>query len=141
MTIADVRLGLRAYLLDDANIAAIVGTRVYPVILPQGVTTSSIVYKRISNIGDWHMQGPSGIGRPRIQIDCWSQDADVAANLGLLVKQRLDGYRGTMLWGEDSPEEGIIIQGIFFDQDRDLYENELKMFAVSSDFLVWVSER
>jgi hypothetical protein len=97
MTLADVRVGLRAYLLDDATISGLVGgSRIYPVRLPQGQTLTSIVYTRISGLGDHHMQGPSGLSRPRIQIDCWSQSADTADLLARMVKARIDGFQGSI---------------------------------------------
>lgn len=141
MALADIRVGLRAYLLDDAGIAAIVSGRVFPVRLPQGETRASIVYTRISGLGDWHMQGPSGLSRPRVQIDCWSQSADTAATLSNIVKERLDGASGTWLWGDDSPAEGIVVQGAFAETERDDYDDAVKMYRCSRDYLIWVAER
>lgn len=140
MTLADVRVGLRAYLLADAAIAAIVGTRIHPVKLPQGQTQPSIVYSRVSGLGDNHMHGPSGLSRPRIQIDCWAQSVDTAASLANLVKERIDGFRGSMLWGENSPEEAIVIQGIFFESEREDYDSESALYRMSRDYLCWYEE-
>jgi hypothetical protein len=141
MTIADLRVGLRAYLLDDAAIAAIVGTRIYPIVLPQGQVQTSIVYTRISGFGDNHMLGPSGLSRPRIQIDCWSQSADTAAQLANLVKERVDGFRGSWLWGEDSPAEAIVVQGVFFEGERENYDDAAGLYRVSRDYFIWHAER
>lgn len=137
----DIRQGLRAYLLGDSGIAALVGVRVYPVILKQGVTDPSIVYSRISGIGDHHMQGASGLARPRIQIDCYSLSADTATTLANLVKERIDGFRGSMPWGENSPEEAIVVQGIFFDGERDTYDAATKLHGLSRDYFIWFNER
>lgn len=141
MTIADIRVGLRAYLLDDAGIAVIVGTRVYPIIMPQGVVQPSIVYTRVSGVGDNHMEGPSGLSRPRFQVDCWAQSIDVAVTLANLVKERIDGFRGTWLWGEDSPAEGIVVQGVFYAMEREDFDSEAGMYRVSRDYFVWQAER
>ena len=139
--IADLRVGFRAYLLDDAGIAAVVGTRVYPIRLPQGQISPSIIYTRISGFGDNHMLGPSGLSRPRLQVDCWAQSADTASTLANLVKERIDGFRGTWLWGEDSPEEGIAVQGVFFENEREDYDDAVQLYRVSRDYFVWYSER
>lgn len=142
MTLADPRVGLRAYLLDDATISAAVGAaRIYPIILPQGQKLASIVYSRISGQGDHHMEGASGLNRTRMQIDCWAPTADAADLLARQVKERIDGYRGSMLWGEDSPEEAIVVQGIFFDSEREDYDDEAKMYRSSKDYLIWYEER
>ena len=142
MTIADLRVGLRAYLLDDAAISAAVGgARIYPIKLPQGQTLASIVYSRISGQGDHHMEGPSGLNRVRIQIDCWATTADAADLLARQVKERIDGYHGSMLWGDDSPDEAIIVQGVFFDSEREDYDETAQMYRFSNDYIVWVAER
>lgn len=141
MTLADLRLGLRAYLLADAAILALVATRVFPVKLPQATTLPSIVYQRISGMGSHHMQGASGLARPRMQIDCYSLSADTATVLANLVKERIDGFSGNMPWGENSPAEDIIIQGIFFADERDDYDDATKLFRLSRDYFVWHAER
>jgi len=141
VTLADMRVGLRAYLLDDAAIAAIVGSRVHPLVLPQGDTGPSIVYSRISAVGDHHMSAASGLVQTRLQLDCWAASLDNAAALADLVKQRLDGFSGTMLWGEDSPAEAIVVQGIFFDGEREDFDNAAKLHRVSRDYLIWYEER
>jgi len=137
-----MRVGLRGYLLDDAAIAAIVGSRLHPLVLPQGDTGPSIVYRRISPIGDHHMQGASGLVSTRTQIDCWALTADAAAALADLVKERLDGFAGTMLWGEDSPAEAIVVQGIFFRGGLgDDYDSTAKLYRTSYDYEIWHEER
>lgn len=142
MTLADLRVGLRAYLLDDSTISAAVGgVRVYPIKLPQGQTLTSIVHTRISGQGDHHMEGPSGLNRGRVQIDCWSTSADAADLLARQVKERIDGYRGSILWGDDSPEEAIVVQGIFFESEREDFDDVAQMYRSSKDYIVWYEER
>lgn len=142
MTLADLRVGLRAWLLDDATISAAVGgTRIYPIKLPQGQMLASIVYSRISGQGDHHMEGPSGLNRARVQIDCWASTVDAADLLARQVKERIDGYRGSILWGEDSPAEAIVVQGIFFDGEREDWDDAAQMYRASKDYIVWFAER
>lgn len=142
MTLADIRVGLRAYLLGESAIStAVGGDRIFPVVLKQGEKRASIVYSRISGLGDHHMQGASGLARPRIQIDCWAPKADDAVSLANLVKERIDGFRGSMLWGDNSPAEAIVVQGIFFESEREDYDDAAKLYRVSRDYFVWYEER
>lgn len=142
MTLADLRVGLRAYLLGDVDISAAVGAaRIYPIKLPQGEERASIVYSRISGQGDHHMQGPSGLNRNRVTIDCWAPTADAADLLARQVKARIDGFKGSMLWGENSPEEAIVVQGIFFDSEREDWDKEADLYRSSKDYFVWFEER
>ena len=141
MTLANIRSALRAHLLDDAAIAAVVGARVYPLKMPQGQTGTSIVYSRISNSGDHHMEGPSGLSSPRMQIDCWSTNPDTAASLADLVKERIDGFRGEIGYGGDSPSNRVRVQGVFFDSEREDYDSDVQMYRVSRDYFIWFEER
>lgn len=146
MTFADLRAGLRAYLIADPAIAAVVGSdaataRVYPVQLPQGQTQPSIVYQRVTGQGDHHMQGASGLSRPRLQIDCWAQDADTAATLADLVKERIDGFRGELHYGESSPSDVVAVQGVFFDNEADDYDPAAELYRTRGDYFVWFEER
>lgn len=141
MSLADLRPGLRALLLADATVAAAVAGRIYAGQLPQGERRASVVFNLISGIGDYNMQGPSGLARPRYQIDAWSPDADVAASLGRAIKGAIDGYAGAVSFGSNSPQDQVTIQGVFADNERDAYSTDEKLFGVSQDFFIWFVER
>jgi hypothetical protein len=145
MTIADIRPALTAYVVADASISGVIGTRqdarMFPVVLPQGEKRPSVVYSRISGLSDHHMQGPSGLSRPRIQIDCWAAKADIAATLSDLVKARIDGFKGDIPYGGDSPQASVTVQGIFFDSEREDFDNESKLYRASRDYFIWFAER
>ena len=134
MPLNDIRPALFTWLLENSNIAAEVGgTRVFPVVLPQGQTEPSIVYNRISNVGDHHMQGASGLSRPRMQIDAWAQTHDAAAYLADLIKEALDGYSGLM--------GSVVVQGAFFDTEREDFNADLTLHRVSRDYIIVFEER
>ena len=127
-----------AFLLADDTIASMVGNdRIYPLRLPQGDRGPSIVYSRVSGLGDHHMQGPSGLTRPRFQIDAWAPSADDATRLADLVKARLDGYRGPMTGGSVT----VAVQGVFFDTEREDYDEDAELYRISRDYLIWFEER
>lgn len=134
MPLADIRPALRTFLLENSTIAAVVGgERVYPVVLPQGVTDPSIVYNLITETNDHHMQGASGLVMIRMQIDAYAQTHDAAAELALLIKEALDGYSGLM--------GSVTVQGVFADTARTDYQDDVKLHRVSRDYLIHYSER
>lgn len=151
MTLADIRVGLVSYLYGDVSIYDRVGggltkaqggRRIYPVVLPQGQTLDSIVYSRISGLGDHHTQGPSGLSRPRMQIDCWSKTADGADSLARLVKERVDGFSGTIEWDENSPANAVTVQGIFFTgTEFEDFDSAAALYRSSKDYYIWFEER
>lgn len=134
MALADIIPALRSYLLADGAISAATGgARIYPVKLPQGVTAASIVVTQVSDIGDHHNEGASGLARPRIQIDCYAPDFDVARALALAVKERIDGYRGAM--------GSVAVRGVFFDGKGEGWEEDSALYRVRHDFFIWFDER
>lgn len=140
MTIADIRPAIRQHLKDDAAIFAVTGERIYPLVLKQGERNTSIVYSRISAVGGMTMQGPETLVQARIQIDCWSQQLDAAASLANLVKERLNGFQGQIGYGGNSPANRVRIQGVFFDGEREFYDDTNGMYRVSRDYFVWYEE-
>lgn len=128
----DVRKAIRAFLLADAPIVAVVVNRVYALKIPQGITSPSIVQTRISGPGDYHLQGPSGLISLRVQLDAWAGTADAAASLANLVKDRLDGYRGTMGTGGDA----VTVHGVFVADLREDYDDEAQLYRSGRDFFI-----
>ena len=136
--IKDLRPALRAFLLADTGVAAVVGVRVFPSVMPQGVTAPSLVYHRISAFGDHHMQGASGYAVARWQLTAWSERLDDAEALANLVKYRLDGYRGTMGTGLAA----VKVQGAFFESENPpTHDTARKLYGVGRDYLIHFAER
>ena len=99
---------LVAFLSADTAIAALIGTRLYPETAPEGEPYPRLTYQLI----DWPtlntLEGPTGYGRPRLQIDCWAKgptsyaDAWALANAVRSSKggngsgPALDGFHGLL---------------------------------------------
>lgn len=133
----DIRPALRSFLLADADISALVGTRVYTIKMPQGVTADSLVFYRISGAGDYLMAGGlSGFFRQRIQIDAWCEDPDSANTLFNEVRECIDGYRGSMGTGGQE----VTIQGVFLLNQGEDYDGEVEMYRVHGDFSFFYEE-
>ena len=141
MTLADIRPGLSSLLLANASIAAIVGTRVFPVILPQGVVSDSIVYSRILENESYHYVGASGLIIARFQIDAWSSSADRANTLGDLIKEHIGGFSGQLSYGTASPQDYVIVEGIFMLTGGDDYDGENKMYRRRRDYSLVYKDR
>ncbi len=136
--IKDLRPALRAFILADAAIAAVVGVRVFPSVMPQGVTATSLVYHRVSAFGDHHMQGPSGYAVNRWQIAAWSESLDAAEAVANLVKFRLDGYRGAMGAGAGA----VRVLGAFYENENPpVHDAARKLYGVGRDYMLHFAER
>lgn len=131
-----IATGLRTLLLGDSNITAIIGTRLYPIQLPQKPTLPALTYFRVSGEEQASNSGSQDYGWARFQIDAWAETFNEAETLANLVKERLHGFSGTVS-NSDSPPLSWVFQGIFAMTMRDFYEPEPKQYRVSRDYMMW----
>lgn len=130
----DLRPALRTFLLADPAVSALVGgTRVHPTRLPQDQVEPSIVFSRVSEVGDYHMAGDSGLREVRVQVDAWAQTGDQAVELANAAADRLSGARESVAVDSDF----VDLRGVFIRAGRDDYDSLAKMHRVSRDFIVW----
>lgn len=139
----EIREALYGWLSTDPNIAALVGTRIYPNKLPQGSTFPQITFFKVSNPRVRNLSGPDGLSSPRIQIDCWGLTPDSAKDVADAVRTSnigghgLDGFRGTM--------GSVVVQSTNFEDERDTYnppidDSDIGTHQVSLDLIVWWNE-
>ena len=118
---------LRSKLLAASAVAALVGTRVYPVVLPQAPTWPALSYQRVtSDASHRHEQTGRTPVEVWIQIDAWAQTARGARQLALEIKAAINGQR----W----PIEGV--HGVLLRNQRDLYEEAVKVYRVRTVYTV-----
>lgn len=146
MALNDIWPALRGFLLADEAIAAEVGSsRIHPTILPQGTNgknVPAVVGNVISEVNDHNTQGASGLVMVRVQLDAYALTATEAGTLGLAIKERLDGFRGTMDDGASPPGVSPIeVKGVFAETARTGYEPDTKLHRHGRDYLIWYAER
>ncbi len=130
----DIRPALRSFLLADPVVSGLVGgVRIHNNRLPQNQVEPSVVYVKVSEIGDYHMAGDSGLGQIRMQIDVWALNSDGATELANAVYDRLTGAHGNISVDSDF----VNLRGAFFAAGRDDYDDIAKMYRVSRDFIIW----
>jgi len=104
--------GLYAF-LTQPPIAAL-GDRVYPRRLPRDAVLPAVTYRRIDTVRGRSHSGPDGLATPRIQLDIWATDPDVADAIAEAIRIRIDGYRGQM---GDVPVGSVELVGDVDDDD------------------------
>lgn len=112
--------------------------RVYPLNAPQNATAPFIVYNRVDSERWRAVNGPSGIAQATIQVDVYAATYQAAKELALSVENTLDGHRGLVYYGTDSPQEFVRIAGISLQNDVDLLDQTEKplLFRNSANYLV-----
>lgn len=126
-------VGLRALLLADSGISAIVGSRIYPVILEEGATFPALVYQRISGPRVQSLDGASGLAVLRIAISCYTTLFATARDLAAKIRVLLNGYRGTL-------SEGTVVGGTLLLDERDVFFEPVRLYRTDLDFQFFVEE-
>ncbi len=127
-----IESGLYARLAGDAAVAALVATRIYPAVVPQGATLPAITYQRVAGTSELAHSGPSGLGRARFQVDCWAEAYAAAIDLGEAVRACLHGYRGAF--------DGAVVGGVVMLDGADGYDPATGVYRRRMDFAIWHSE-
>ena len=128
---------LRTFLLGDPGLSGLVGTRVYPLRLPQQPALPAVTYAWVGGDRAHVLAGPAGVASPRLQFDCWAGTYLQAHAVFDALRRRLDGYRG--LAGAATR-----VQGAFLEAERDFYEESadagtgsgVGLYRRSGDFFI-----
>jgi hypothetical protein len=120
---------LRAMILADPAVKALVVDRVHPVILPQPVDLPAVVLNVVSVVPVMSHAGPSGLMKVRVQVDCYGKTYLDAAKVAQALRTLLSGFRGFA--------RGSNVPAVFLEAERDLYDSDLVLYRRSQDFIVW----
>ena len=126
----DPSIGARVFSLlsTDSDVAARVGSRIYPGRAPQDSAFPRIVYTIVDAMPLATFEGnTSNMTKARVQIDCYDRryyDTD------RLMESIMDAFK---TWN------GVGHRALHLAR-RDLYEDTFELFRVTSDFSLWIRE-
>ncbi len=110
MTMRDV---VCAFVLADPSVAALIGTRLQPDMLPAKIAYPAVEIKEIDTQRPAHLRGVASLARMRLQFDVYAAPVSGVSSRGLAdavalaIRQRLDGFNGTLPDGSTSPATNI----------------------------------
>lgn len=120
---------IRDLILSLGDVTALVGQKVYVLMLPQSVMPPAVRVQRISGNEDMHLRGVNDLRTARIQVDSVGSGGATAEDVDAAIHAGLRGYRGVV--GE------IDIRLIEPVSVRSLYDaDELKQYKVARDYQV-----
>lgn len=93
---------LSAYILADPAIVALIGTRMYPLVLPQGVTYPAVSYYLVSVTELRDLSGPIGEEQARITFNAWAETY-------LQAKQGRSGDKRVGQWPESDDRGHVLL--------------------------------
>lgn len=121
--------GIFALLSQQGGVAALVGNRIYPMLLPTGPTMPAITWQVVA--GQKTMQGLT-TRMPKtllVQIESWGDTYLEADGVRAALIQALDMKNAQMqLTG------GLVLRGAFFVQPLDFYAGENELYRLGAEF-------
>jgi len=125
---------LIAYLLQDTALAALVGSRVHPVSIPQGSLFPAIAVTRIDGAPLYADEGEVGLADPRVHIDVWGATYKDVKLIARKVVTRVNGLRSHFI-------NGVQFRSAILDAERDFREEGTNAaeyrYRVNLDFILW----
>ena len=126
---------LYAYLSTYAELVALVGTKVYPLVLPQDVALPAVTYQRISDPPEHAMGTDAAIYHPRYQINCWANTYTGVQALAAQVKAALRDYTSSAMGGTG----GETVHRVFYEGAYGDYDSNAGEYRETLDFIIWYS--
>jgi len=143
---------VRGFILADPALKAALGTRVYPLKLPQSVTYPAMTLMRVSTTTSPPLRGGrASLARPRYQADIWTYEGgdnafETCQQIGDLLRARLEGATVQLLDTSVTPAAWRYFAFELAD-DQDIYEQPGEggggggggsggYFRYSADFLI-----
>lgn len=94
-SLATLATDLRTFLLAQAGITTLVGTRIYPSWIPQSQTTRpNITIDHYGSNHDYELGKAANWCSAQVQIDCWSSRLSEAKAVAEAIRTALQAYSG-----------------------------------------------
>ena len=123
-----IESALYAHLVADAGVTALLGTRIYPLDLPQEPTTPCATYHRVSTVPRYVHGADLNFDTVRIQIDCYADSVLGAKTLADAVRDALSAHSGDM--------QGTDVQAVLLDNEQDFTDPTTELCRVSQDYRI-----
>jgi hypothetical protein len=130
-----IETAIQKELSGTAAVSALVSNRIYFVKAPQDVIKPYIVFFKVSAPREHTHDGAAGLVEARFQFDVFATTYIAAKAIAGQIQAILQGYSGTM-----GGAGGVYVNGCFYDDEQDLWEEDTNLYHIAMDFLMWVSE-
>jgi hypothetical protein len=124
----DIEEAIYSHLTSDTSVYLLVGTRVYPLSIPQDIALPAVAYQRVSGPRDVAHDGALGYAHGRFQITCQAETYEGAKDLKTAIRRCMEGFRGMMGGGR-----GVRVYGITVESEMDGYGMIGSIYTVRID--------
>lgn len=129
-----IQEGLYTFLAASSAVATIVGTRIYPLMIPQHAYDEltklpCLVYARVSVDRQPKFCGTDALARSLVRVDSYARSYADATALAAAVYDALIDYSGAM--GSET------VKKVLADSEFDLLDVEPGLYRVTQTFSIW----
>jgi hypothetical protein len=103
---------VRSALVDNATVAAIIGTRIYPVIAPASAAVPFATYRRSAVQRSQSLAGPTGVTTVILALDLYAESYEAVRELAEVCRLALDGYGGLT-------PDSVLVNNVSLDNEAD----------------------
>lgn len=130
---ATIEEAIYSLVTADATVSGLIGTRLFPVYIPEGQSLPSVAFQRISTNRDAaRTSAGAGLAIARFQFTSVATRLSQAKAVSDAIRTALDGYRGT--------SQSVVIDAIHEDQETMVYtdqpDRESGTYSVLLDMIV-----
>lgn len=130
-----IEASLVQHLQGDADVATLVATRVFPLVIPQGndkARQPCIVYQRIGSSRGQTFCATDRLVAGTFQLDCYGRKHTEALVLAAHVRDALVDFGGDM--------HGTHVNKISLETELELLDPNPGLFRVSQTYVIWYLE-
>jgi len=112
MALKSPEAAVRSALVDNATVAAIIGTRIYPVIAPASAAAPFATYRRSAVQRSQSLSGPTGVTTVILSLDLYAESYQAVRELADVCRVALDGYGGVTA-------DSVLVNNVSLDNEAD----------------------
>lgn len=112
MALRSPEAAIRSVLVADADVARLLGTRIYPVIAPASAAVPFATYRRSAVQRQQSLSGPTGVTTVILSLELYAESYEAVRDLADRCRRALDG------WGGTSPES-VVVNNVSLDNEAD----------------------
>lgn len=131
-----IEQAFRGLLAANTGLSALVGAKIYPLVVPQNTAYPAVVYQVISKIpnsepcqGEQHSEN---VQQARMQVSIYAEKYEQIVAIDEAIRSALDYYKGTV--------GTVQISSLRFLSARDLYAQEALVYHRAIDYRIIYSK-
>jgi len=127
-----VQEGVVAHLMADSDVTDLIGTRLFPLVVPQDASLPASAYQIIDDQQEHTHSGPSGLKFARLQFTHHASTYSEVYDVKAAVEASIDGKRRGL--------GSVNVQSVESQSARDGWSETHEAPVVRQDFLIWYQE-